>query len=184
MSHPSDADAESAPLLQSEGSHEAAPPQSFSARLQSALSNPSSLNGLEKSLAALTVFFLLLTATGFGLFAGEAVKLGQAERGRSTVTETATRTTTVLGPTTTTKPVPKLPGSNVSSRARARGGGKLTRAASPQDEVCLTPTCVKVAAGVISALDETVDPCEDFYLFSSAAHLDLPSPAELANAAR
>ena len=40
-----------------------------------------------------------------------------------------------------------------------------------QNEVCLTPQCVKVAAGVISALDEAVDPCEDFYLFASASPL-------------
>ena len=124
MSHPSESDAESAPLLDADGSDAAPAPQSLSSRLQTALSDPSSLNSLEKSLAALAVFFLLLTATGFGLFAGEAVKLGQVERGRSTVTATATRTTTVLGPTTTALPLPKLPGKNVSrSSARAREEG-------------------------------------------------------------
>jgi hypothetical protein len=36
-----------------------------------------------------------------------------------------------------------------------------------QAEVCTTPTCVTVASGIISALDESVDPCEDFYTFAS-----------------
>lgn len=29
---------------------------------------------------------------------------------------------------------------------------------------CLTPDCVKVAASVIEAIDQTVDPCDDFYV--------------------
>lgn len=68
------ADEESTPLLSPDGESE---PQGLSHRVKTALSNPASLNGLEKALAALAVFLLLLTATGFGLFAGEAVKLGQ-----------------------------------------------------------------------------------------------------------
>ena len=64
---------EEQPLLPEEGQDV---PQGFSDRVSTALSKPSALNGLEKALAALVVFFLLLTATGFGLFAGESVKLG------------------------------------------------------------------------------------------------------------
>mgnify|MGYP000930935895 CR=1 FL=1 len=37
---------------------------------------------------------------------------------------------------------------------------------------CLSPDCVKVAASVISAIDLTVDPCDDFYV--SIAHLTPP----------
>ena len=31
---------------------------------------------------------------------------------------------------------------------------------------CLTPECVKLAASVLAAIDQTVDPCTDFYKFS------------------
>ena len=32
--------------------------------------------------------------------------------------------------------------------------------------MCLTPECIKLAASVLSAIDQTVDPCTDFYKFS------------------
>ena len=32
--------------------------------------------------------------------------------------------------------------------------------------LCLTPECVKLAASVLAAIDQTVDPCTDFYKFS------------------
>ncbi|KAH7638002.1 neprilysin 2-like protein [Dermatophagoides farinae] len=36
---------------------------------------------------------------------------------------------------------------------------------SQQDNVCLSHTCVREAAKIIRSLDETVEPCEDFYQF-------------------
>lgn len=35
----------------------------------------------------------------------------------------------------------------------------------------MTPTCVTVAASVLTALDESVDPCDDFYRFTSKPSL-------------
>ncbi|XP_035217913.1 neprilysin-11-like [Stegodyphus dumicola] len=32
-------------------------------------------------------------------------------------------------------------------------------------ETCKTPSCVKAAADILSFIDETVDPCDDFYKF-------------------
>ena len=32
--------------------------------------------------------------------------------------------------------------------------------------MCLTPECVKLAASVLAAIDQTADPCTDFYKFS------------------
>ena len=35
-----------------------------------------------------------------------------------------------------------------------------------QDDVCLTPECVKVSADIINSADFSVDPCQDFYQFA------------------
>jgi len=113
------ADEETAPLLAPEGSGNAPTSPSLSSRLSTALKSPKSLNGLEKLLAALAVFLLLLTATFAGLFAGEAVKLGKEEKhhgGGKHGGATVTATSTVSGPTATVtaSPLPRLPGKNVS----------------------------------------------------------------------
>lgn len=42
----------------------------------------------------------------------------------------------------------------------------VTGASGDVKRFCLTPDCVKVAASVIEAIDLTVDPCDDFYLYS------------------
>ena len=31
---------------------------------------------------------------------------------------------------------------------------------------CLTPACVKVAGSILTSLDKTVDPCDDFYQYA------------------
>ncbi|ORY60370.1 hypothetical protein BCR35DRAFT_355234 [Leucosporidium creatinivorum] len=149
------ADEETAPLLATESSGNAPSSPSLSSRLSTALTSPRSLNGLEKLLAALAVFLLLLTATFAGLFAGEAVKLGEEKHhGRKHGGATVTATSTVSGPTATVtaSPLPHLPGKN--------------------GETCLTPTCVTVAATVLNALDTTVDPCDNFYQFANGGWLD------------
>ena len=37
---------------------------------------------------------------------------------------------------------------------------------SSTSQVCQSQECTKLSAAIISALDETVDPCQDFYNFS------------------
>lgn len=121
------ADEETAPLLAPESSGNAPSSPSLSSRLSAALSRPASLNGLEKLLAAIAVFLLLLTATFAGLFAGEAAKLGKEEKhhrkhehgGHGGVTLTATSTLSGPTATATATPVPRPPSKNVSPCRRA-----------------------------------------------------------------
>ncbi|GAA5903499.1 CCR4-NOT core ubiquitin-protein ligase subunit MOT2 [Sporobolomyces salmoneus] len=161
----SERDEEQQPLLGDNGDNDARPTeQSFGERIESALRNPKRLNGLEKALAAGLVLFVLLTATGFGLFAGEATKLGRERKSHHRghgggATRTVTATSTIPGPTTTSLPPtqpPKKPG---------------------KDELCLTPDCTLTSAGLLSRLDTNVDPCEDFYNFANGGWLaDNPIP--------
>ncbi|CAG9860712.1 unnamed protein product [Phyllotreta striolata] len=48
--------------------------------------------------------------------------------------------------------------------------GKIVTITSPQDDeprkVCLTPGCIHTASRVLEYMDETVDPCDDFYRFT------------------
>ncbi|KAK9495086.1 hypothetical protein V1508DRAFT_453868 [Lipomyces doorenjongii] len=49
-----------------------------------------------------------------------------------------------------------------------RGLWKLSHRANapPEAEVCLTPECVTVAAGLLADVDLTADPCEDFFQYT------------------
>ncbi|GJN91329.1 hypothetical protein Rhopal_004350-T1 [Rhodotorula paludigena] len=163
---------EQEPLLGDEAQPaDAAPSRSLSSRLRTALHEPRRLTGLEKALAALAIVLLLTTATGFGLFAGEAVRYGNLKRHRHdhpapphrprpTATQTASR---IPGPTPTHLPPPGPP-KNPDHPA--------------DDEVCLSPSCVRTAATFLAGLDPSVDPCDDFDAFANGGwRAEHPIPA-------
>ncbi|CAL1279878.1 unnamed protein product [Larinioides sclopetarius] len=54
----------------------------------------------------------------------------------------------------------------------------ITHRSSDASNVCLTPGCVKAAANILSNLDESVDPCEDFYQFSCGGWLNTHAISE------
>lgn len=127
------ADEETAPLLAAESSSNPPTSSSLSSRISTALSRPKSLNGLEKLLAAISVFLLLLVATFAGLFAGEAVVLDRSKHENedhhpTTVIRTTTATSTVPGPTVTASPLPHIPGDNVHLEHSRRGETEERRA--------------------------------------------------------
>ncbi|ODN83287.1 hypothetical protein L202_01458 [Cryptococcus amylolentus CBS 6039] len=104
----------------------------------------------EKLFVGLAVLFLLLTSLFVGLFAS-AEQAYKKEKGKHnggdggvgwhtvTETETATRTTTEVAKPTGT----------------------------PAPAVCLTPECVQLSATILSSLNTSVDPCDDFYQFAT-----------------
>lgn len=189
-------DRENAPLLrdieqeQHDRLHESRP--SFAHRLASALQEP--LTPLTKVLLIAALIFLLLSSIFIGLFAGARHNLN-VERGRSrhggdhsTVTETttsisattstATSATTSVSTTVTTS----ISTTTQTSTVTIPGPGPT---GSPEERTCLSSDCIVLSAAVLSSLDTTQDPCENFYEFSTGgwrkAHPIPPDKGALGN---
>ncbi|ETW85740.1 metallo peptidase M13 [Heterobasidion irregulare TC 32-1] len=149
-------DEESAPLLddahgQQQGHNPHHP--SFSERLGSIVHEPLTL--LNKILLVLLLALLILSSVFIGLFAGAQHKLHTphnepgGQEPPTTVTNTVTVPTTTTAVTTTTivpAPAPSLP---------------------PKEPVCMTPDCVVLSAAILSSLDTTQDPCDNFYDYAT-----------------
>ncbi|KAL7424231.1 hypothetical protein Q5752_001817 [Cryptotrichosporon argae] len=143
-------DEETAPLLD----HERHEHGSF---LDSILHPAHKLTRLEKILATVAILFFLLASLFVGLFAGtehvlhkERAKPGKVETVTHTRTATATATATTTA-TTTYAPEPT---------------GK------PAPDVCLTPDCIRLSASILSSLNTSADPCDDFYAYAVGDWLD------------
>ncbi|KAF5358499.1 hypothetical protein D9756_001692 [Leucocoprinus leucothites] len=193
---------ESAPLLIDPEEEERDQP-TFSDRINTVVQEP--LTPLTKILLILALSLLLVSSIFIGLFAGAQHKLslvGDNKPGGTvtrifttteyhtlphteteifTKTKTATTTTTQVGSTTrvgtvtttttytttdkvttTVKPVP-VPGPT---------GG-------PEKDVCMEPQCIVLAGTILSSLDTTQDPCENFYEYVNNGWLKAhPLPAD------
>ncbi|KAF8774872.1 Neprilysin-2 like protein [Argiope bruennichi] len=71
---------------------------------------------------------------------------------------------------------------NIDSRQAIYVPSNSDRLVSPNSSdisnVCLTPGCVKAAATILSNMDESVDPCDDFYQFSCGGWLNTHAISE------
>jgi endothelin-converting enzyme len=110
------------------------------------------LTGIEKLLAILALLFLLLAAVFIGLFAGTASQLKKA-RHQPTPTQTHTvdrphATTTVTATTTVGHPTP-------------------TDKPDTKNQTCLSRECILLASEILQNIDDSIDPCEDFYMYAS-----------------
>jgi endothelin-converting enzyme len=164
-------DQETAPLLRDpeaeENGHEGRT-NTFKDRANALLSEP--LTGLSKILLVVALILLLLSSVFIGLFAGTQHKLN-VERGKhdgSTVTVTATQAPTSV-PTTKTQ----------VTTTTVAGPGPTN---SPDQPACLSPQCILLSASILSSLDTTQDPCENFYDFANGGWLkEHPVPADKAS---
>ncbi|WVQ69874.1 uncharacterized protein L199_008096 [Kwoniella botswanensis] len=148
-------DEENAPLLDNPNS---TPSSSSQSPLKAIFSPSRPLTLLEKVLGGLAVLLLLLASIFIGLFAG-AEGLLKKERGKhghggdghggwKTEYVTSTATTTQYGTTTVVNPTPGPTG-------------------KPDQKICLSPECVILSSSILQSLNQSVDPCEDFYEFAT-----------------
>ena len=53
-----------------------------------------------------------------------------------------------------------------STQLRNAQASGNTPANTSDDNVCLTPGCIELATQITASLNQSVDPCQDFYQFS------------------
>ncbi|KAJ7771710.1 hypothetical protein B0H16DRAFT_1514445 [Mycena metata] len=161
MSHRA-TDQETAPLLredtEDEGySHTNTHQPTFAERINAIAQEP--LTPLTQVLLFVALVLLLLSSVFIGLFAGEYSKLKQREHDAPKPAPTVTVTATAIVTTTAVPP----PGPT----------------APPAEKACLTADCIKLSASILSSLDETQDPCENFFEFANGGWIaDHPLPAD------
>ncbi|KAJ7684669.1 hypothetical protein DFH06DRAFT_1156294 [Mycena polygramma] len=156
-------DQESAPLLRDDAvdgdevrSEHAHP--TFAERINSIAQEP--LTPLTQILLVVALALLLLSSVFIGLFAGEYSKLKQHERDDGkrapptiTVTSTAIVTTTAVPPPGPTSP--------------------------PAEETCTSSECIILSASILSSLDVSQDPCENFFDYANGGWIaSHPLPAD------
>ncbi|KAN0123833.1 metallo peptidase [Russula decolorans] len=160
-------DEESAPLLQDSsgsGGTQSAPTQSVTDRLGSILQDP--LTPLNKILLVLLLVFLLLCSIFLGLFIGSQHKLRNVPDTpggekppitfTSVVTAPITFTSVITSPSTTTAVFTTTVALPVPSTPPER-----------KENECFSSGCVVLSAAILSSLDTTQDPCENFYEYAT-----------------
>ena len=116
---------------------------------------------LAQILLILCLALLLLSSVFIGLFAGAQHKLHTQKPEPTTTTEIRSRTVTftktseheytTTATITTTASLPPVP----------------VPTSPPHEKACLEPHCIVLAASILSGVDVTQDPCENFYDFAN-----------------
>ncbi|KAF7793093.1 hypothetical protein EIP86_004200 [Pleurotus ostreatoroseus] len=183
-------DEESAPLLQDvshpDGEQQAQHNPSLTERVSSVVQEP--LSPLTKILLILVLLLLLLSSIFIGLFAGAQHKLnhgkGGDEKNPSTETRTETFTQTQTGTLTLTTTKTSVGISTTTTVSTSTSISTSTAVSTstvvipapepthiPEEKPCFSPQCIVLSAAVLSSLDVTQDPCENFYDFANGGWL-------------
>ncbi|TFK29797.1 endothelin-converting enzyme 1 [Coprinopsis marcescibilis] len=152
----------------------------FQERVNAVATEP--LTPLSKILLVLSLVLLLLSSVFIGLFAGaqHKLKVGHpGEPGQDTITSTITATRTMVT-TTTSKRVSTTSVTTTATVTTTVSAPPLPGPTFPPHErPCMEPHCVIEAAAILSSLDVTKDPCENFYDFANGGWLKAhPLPAD------
>jgi len=138
------------------------------------------LTPLTKILLVLTLILLLLSSVFVGLFAGAQHKLRLEQRRKGekgdrppsgTVTVTSTTISTASSTQMTTATATRITTTTVVTDP--------SPTKVPEKEVCFSPQCIVLSASMLSSLDTSQDPCENFYDFANGGWLRThPLPAD------
>ncbi|KII88684.1 hypothetical protein PLICRDRAFT_141150 [Plicaturopsis crispa FD-325 SS-3] len=183
-------DEEAAPLLrdpeteENDGESGLTPPtfaERHLGKISSVAQEP--LTPLTKVLLVVVLVFLLLSSIFIGLFAGAQHKLNTKPQGGddgeetpppSTFTVTATTTGTTTAITTTTEVR-----TTTTAYTTTAPPVPVPTHAPPSKDACFTPECIVLSADILSSLDTSQDPCENFYEFANGGWLKShPLPAD------
>jgi endothelin-converting enzyme len=145
-------------------------PRSFLDRVKNGISNvlaplaePEMLRPLERALLILTLVLFLLASIFIGLFAGAQHKLHHDTPGWG-------------------QPIPPGPGQPPESPGDGNtpnGPGHSEPPSSGSDGICFTRECVLTASDILRGMDESINPCDDFYQFAAGGWLgDHSIPAD------
>jgi endothelin-converting enzyme len=166
-------------LLDEDAQQEEEEPRPFYSKLADITEQPLTL--LSKILLGVCLFLLLFASIFVGLFSGAQHKLNKPSPPVQTTlvtlsytfTDTLTETSvsaTITTTTTTATSTYALPAPTHDPKTVSQPLLLSRRNNLVQQEPCTSTQCIVLAASILSSLDTSFDPCEDFYLFTSKWH--------------
>ncbi|KAI0727183.1 metalloprotease [Fomitopsis betulina] len=168
-------DEETAPLLQ-DVDHPDADSRPQHSSFTSIIQEP--LTSLTKVLLVVALLFLLLSSIFIGLFAGAQHKLNTGRGQEPPVTVTSTVYNTATSTQTQTQTQTQTATSTTVSTSTVSVPGPIPT--GPHEEpACLSADCIILSSSILSSLDTSQDPCENFYDFANGGWLKAhPIPSD------
>lgn len=97
-----------------------------------------------------------------------AIKSNCSEDTETTMNTIITPTTSAIITTTTSAIIPTTTSAIVDTSTPV---STVTDSDVDNDEICFTQACIETSANILRQMDQTVDPCDDFYQFACGTFL-------------